>query len=377
MDDIYIFSHTQAHTDLIIKTIEIAAQKYLLKFNEFKYLKANTPVVLSSWLGKARALSDRISTLFYRKQELHDMVDKKPLLKSGYISVDRIKDDFIYLVNEFPKEQRYIVSFMLSTLLNNISNKKDGYALFEPDKCARAFVLLDLAMYIYSFCPCFEHTQKLISMIVYMDDELHFSKDELNHKKLINLIRRYSFVFEKGNMNDLCNWFVFFHDYSVPLLRNTEAILEKKLREEDNPILWANYLIYSRYHSDYHKEILIWVEELLQYKVNQIGSKDPLLQKEFWYVITFINCPYISGSVKTALEGIVRPMATAAETNLANKIKKIIAEFLLQNKSNLFFCWGYYHFNTSKQLTFRTYQRTLFKQYKNKRSIELYGSLDT
>ena len=142
-------------------------------------------------------------------------------------------------------------------------------------------------------------------------------------------------------------------------------------------ILYKRYLIYSRYHSDYHKEILIWVEELLQYKVNQIGSKDPLLQKEFWYVITFINCPYISGSVKTALEGIVRPMATAAETNLANKIKKIIAEFLLQNKSNLFFCWGYYHFNTSKQLTFRTYQRTLFKQYKNKRSIELYGSLDT
>lgn len=377
VDDIYIFSHTQVHIDLIIKTIEMAAQKYLLKFNEFKYLKAYTPVVLSSWLGKARALSDRISALFYRKQELHDMTEKKPLLKSGYISADRIKDDFIYLANEFPKEQRYIVSFMLSTLLNNISNKKDGYALFEPDKCARAFVLLDLAMYIYSFCPCFEHTQKLISMIVYMDDELQFSKDELNHKKLINLIRRYSFVFEKGNMNDLCNWFVFFHDYSVPLLRSTETILEKKLREEDNPILWANYLIYSRYHSDYHQEISTWVEEVLQYKVNQIGSKEPLLQKEFWYVITFINCPYISPSVKVALENIVRPMATAAETNLANKTKKIIAEFLLQNKANLFFCWGYYHFNTSKQLTFRTYQRTLFKQYKNKRSIELYGSLDT
>ena len=78
--------------------------------------------------------------------------------------------------------------------------------------------------------------KKLISMIVYMDDELQFSKDELNHKKLINLIRRYSFVFEKGNMNDLCNWFVFFHDYSVPLLRSTETIFEKKLREEDNPI---------------------------------------------------------------------------------------------------------------------------------------------
>lgn len=377
VDDIYIFSHTQAHTDLIIKTIETTAQKYLLKFNEFKYLKADTPVVLSSWLGKARALSDRISALFYRKQELHDMEEKKPLLKSGYISIDRIKDDFIYLVNEFPNEQRYIVSFMLSTLLNNISNKKDGYALFEPDKCARAFVLLDLAMYIYSFCPCFEHTQKVISMIVYMDDELKFSKDELNHKKLKNLIRRYSFIFEKGNPNDLCNWFVFFHDYNVALLRSTEEILEKKLRDEDNPILWANYLIYSRYHVEYNNQVLSWIEELLEYKADQIGSKDPLLQKEFWYVIIFINCPYISAKTRKVLGDILQPMTSAAETNLACKLNKIIAEFLLQKKSNLFFCWGYYHFNTSKQLTFRTYQRTLFKQYKNKRSIELYGSLDT
>ena len=377
VDDIYIFSHTQAHTDLIIKTIETTAQKYLLKFNEFKYLKADTPVVLSSWLGKARALSDRISALFYRKQELHDMEEKKPLLKSGYISIDRIKDDFIYLVNEFSNEQRYIVSFMLSTLLNNISNKKDGYALFEPDKCARAFVLLDLAMYIYSFCPCFEHTQKIISMILYMDDELQFSKDELNHKKLINLIRRYSFIFEKGNPNDFCNWFVFFHDYKVSLLRGTEEILEKKLRDEDNPILWANYLIYSRYHVKYNNQVLSWIEKLLEYKADQIGSKDPLLQKEFWYVIIFINCPYISTATQKVLEDILQPMASAAEANLACKLNKIIAEFLLQKKSNLFFCWGYYHFNTSKQLTFRTYQRTLFKQYKNKRSIELYGSLDT
>ena len=266
---------------------------------------------------------------------------------------------------------------MLSTLLNNISNKKDGYALFEPNTFARAFVLLDLVMYIYSFCPCFEHSQKVISMIVYMDDELQFLKEEQNHKKLVNLIRRYSFIFEKGNPNDLCNWFVFFHDYKVSLLRNTEEILEKRLSDEDNPILWANYLIYSRYHEVYNKQMLSQIEKLLKYKADQIGSKDPLVQKEFWYVIVFINCPYLSSVTQKVLEDILQPMVSAAETDLACKIRKIIAEFLLQKKSNLFFCWGYYHFSTSKQLTFRTYQRTLFKQYKNKRSIELYGSLDT
>lgn len=253
------------------------------------------------------------------------------------------------------------------------------YKPFSPEELLCIFLkrVLDRKFHI-SYPNRNEYIRTLFDTAAAIKDMSDYTIFKFDFSDFFNSVSsEYSFVFEKGNMNDLCNWFVFFHDYSVPLLRNTEAILEKKLREEDNPILWANYLIYSRYHSDYHKEILIRVEELLQYKVNQIGSKDPLLQKEFWYVITFINCPYISGSVKTALEGIVRPMATAAETNLANKIKKIIAEFLLQNKSNLFFCWGYYHFNTSKQLTFRTYQRTLFKQYKNKRSIELYGSLDT
>lgn len=377
VDDLYIFSQAQAHTDLIIKTIEAVAQTYLLKFNDLKYLKTETPVVLSSWLGKARALSDRISDFFYHKQEIHNMDEKKPLLKSGYISIDRIKDDFIYLVSEFPKEQRYIVSFMLSTLLNNISNKKDGYTLFEPDKSGKAFVLLDLAMYIYSFCPCFEHTQKLISMVVYMDDELQFAQNELNHKKLVNLIRRYAFIFEKGNLNDLCNWFIFFFDYRVSLPRNTEQIIEANLKKEDNPILWANYLIYTRYFPDYHKTVLDQIEELLNYKIDQIGNKDVLMKKEFWYIIVFINCPYISSATRLALEDKVRPMTLSTDNSLSSESKKMIAEFLLQNTSNLFFYWGYFHFNTSKQLTFRTYQRTLFKQYKNKRSIELYGSLDT
>ena len=43
---------------------------------------------------------------------------------------------------------------------------------------------------------------------------------------------------------------------------------------------------------------------------------------------------------------------------------------------NQFFSWEYYNFNMSKQITYRTYQRTLFKQY-NKRALELYGSLET
>ena len=101
------------------------------------------------------------------------------------------------------------------------------------------------------------------------------------------------------------------------------------------------------------------------------------MYKEFWYILIFINCPYISIATKTKLEDIVRKMIRSNPCNPSHKVANIVCDFMLLQKKNSFFCWGYYHFNTSKQLTFRTYQRTLFKQYKNRRSIELYGSLDS
>ena len=125
--------------------------------------------------------------------------------------------------------------------------RKDGYLLFEDDKYGKAYVLLDLAMYVYSYCSCFEHTQRIISMLVYFDDELKFKTNEKNYTKLKNLIRRYSFVFEKSNINDICNWFVFLYEFKISFGQTTEDILFKKISIENNPLLWANYLIYSQY----------------------------------------------------------------------------------------------------------------------------------
>ena len=141
--------------------------------------------------------------------------------------------------------------------------------------------------------------------------------------------------------------------------------------------MWANYLIYSQYFSGYHEDVKNRIEQLILYKIDQIGTKEVILHKEFWYVLVFINCPYISTAIKAKLATIIQNLKKANPTQAAEKVTNIICDFLLQPALNLFFYWGYYHFNTSKQLTFRTYQRTLFKQYKNKRSVELYGSLDT
>jgi len=378
VDDVYMFANTPEAIDIIIKTIETTAQKYLLRLNDLKKFQTETPVVLNTWIEKTRLFADKISELFFKKRELYELKDipgHDYLVKDGYISLDRLKNEFSTLMSEFPKERRFIVSFVLSTLLNNISNKKDGYKLFNNDKTSKAFVFLEFAFYAYSFCPCFEHTQKIISMLVYFDDELNFKTEEKNHKKLLNLIRRYTFIFEKANLNDICNWFVFFYEYKISLLQLSEEKILQNIENENNPILWANYLIYSQYHKGYNDIILSRVENVIKNNLSQMISYEPLLQKEFWYVIVFCNCPYLSPSTKAIIDNKLAEIHRTGNSpcDIANKL---IFEFLSSNQSNLFFCWGYYNFNASKQLTYRTYQRTLFKQYKNKRSIELYGSLD-
>ncbi len=378
VDDVYMFANTPEAIDVIIKTIESTAQKYLLRLNDLKKFQTETPVVLNTWIEKTRLFSDKISELFFKKRELYELKDTPGhdyLVKDGYISLDRLKNEFSTLMSEFPKDRRFIVSFVLSTLLNNISNKKDGYKLFNNDKTSKAFVFLEFAFYAYSFCPCFEHTQKIISMLVYFDDELNFKTEEKNHKKLLNLIRRYAFIFEKANLNDICNWFVFFYEYKISLLQLSEEKILQNIENENNPILWANYLIYSQYNKGYNDIILSRVENVIKNNLSQMILFEPLLQKEFWYVIVFCNCPYLSPSTKAIIDNkLAETHRTGnAPFDIANNL---IFEFLSSNQSNLFFCWGYYNFNASKQLTYRTYQRTLFKQYKNKRSIELYGSLD-
>lgn len=377
VDDIYIFANTPIVIDTVIKTIELTAQKYLLHLNEFKYYTTETPVVLNNWIEKTRVFADKISDLFFKKRELHEKKEELDyLVKNGYISLDRLKNEFSLLMTEFPKDRRFIVSFILSTLLNNISNKKDGYKLFDKDKTGRAYIFLELALFAYSFCPCFDHTQKILSMIVYFDDELKFKNEDKNHKKLLALIRRYSFVFEQANLNDICNWFVFFYEYKISLLRHSEDIIFEKIADENNPILWANYLIYSQYSNSYNTFVLTELEKVVDINITQMIPFEPLLQKEFWYVLIYCNCPYLSPSLKAKLQNKIGELQRSG-TAPSDRANNLIYEFLNKNQSNLFFYWGYYRFNTCKQLTYRTYQRTLFKQYKNRKSIELYGSLDS
>lgn len=371
VDDMYIFANTEDNINKIIKRIEDIASKYLLYLNELKFLKGKTPIVLNCWLNKTRTLADEIAALFNTKRELTFMNNEKYLLKDKYISLDRLKDKFNILIHEYDTYKRYIVSYLLSTLLNNVTKKTRKIKLFKTGNENKFLLLLDLAMYMYLYNPCFEHTQKLISLIVYIDSELHFREkgENINHSKLQNIIRKYSFIFENAFLTDVCNWFIFFSDYKISLYSDMEDKIVNKLEIEDNPILWANYLIYSKYYPKYFTKILNRIKEIIEDNLEKLVDKDMMLKKEFWYIIVFYNCPYLGNELKEKMEKKLLML----KKNNNKKIFELFCDFMIRKNDNKFFNWN--NRNVSQQITYRTFQRTIFKNYK-KNNVSLYSSID-
>ena len=376
VDDIFIFANSKEDIDTIIQRITGISQTYLLRPNELKMIRTTTPFTLNQWLSETRVLADKISHLFYSREEFISLSsDNKHLVRDGYLPIAKLKDDFNSLVCSFPQQKRTIVSFMPTTLLNNISKKKNGIRLFKRGSENRAFYLLDLALYILSFCPCFDHVQRIISMVVYFDSELTFLADDPNHAKLKSLFLKYMFIMKRGNINDLCNLLLLFHEYSITMPFAIENDVWKKIKADNNPLLLAVFLIYSRYYSPYYQSILAEIESIISNNINQITDEDIMLQREFWFVLVFCNCPFLSKSLKHQLHHILQLLhqkvsQKANQKELPSNIMlKLLLNYLLSNRRNLFFTWGVHRFSVSKQIAFRTYQRSIFREYKHRNTL--------
>lgn len=312
--------------------------------------------------------------------------DEQFIVRTEFISVDRIKDEIAILVKEHSEDRRTIVSFLLSTLLNNISKKKNGYTLFGKQRLGKALLLIDMALYVYAFYPSFDQARKIISIIAYMNSEIDFKDDDKAHTKLSRTINRYSFVFGSGNIFDLCDWFPFFYEYNIVLDTKTENHLIQAAEECNDPIIWANLLLYSQYYQPFFNELSKKVENIVERQILRISDKEPMMQVEFWYILIFHNCPYISTTLRQKMSDIINDIKTKAGSGKGKKLfpsavtTQLICDFLEQcspsgNKpaESLFNWKGIKNF--ADQITYRTYQRTIFKRYR-KNTYGLYASLD-
>ena len=389
VDDIFLFANQPQVLEQILSKYKMIGERYLLRLNELKLTKGSTPCLPKEWLEKTRQLSDIIGNFFYQgKKSDYDKLpeDEQFIVKTEFISVDRIKDEIAVLVKEHSEDRRTIVSFLLSTLLNNISKKKNGYTLFGKQRLGKALLLIDMALYVYAFYPSFDQARKIISIIAYMNSEIDFKGDDKAHTKLSRTINRYSFVFGSGNIFDLCDWFPFFYEYNIVLDTKTENHLIKAAEECNDPIIWANLLLYSQYYQPFFNELSKKVENIVERQILRISDKEPMMQVEFWYILIFHNCPYISTTLRQKMSDIINDIKTKAGGGKGKKLfpsavtTQLICDFLEQcspsgNKpeESLFNWKGIKNF--ADQITYRTYQRTIFKRYR-KNTYGLYASLD-
>lgn len=180
--------------------------------------------------------------------------------------------------------------------------------------------------------------------------------------------------------------FLFFYEYNIVLDTKTENHLIQAAEECNDPIIWANLLLYSQYYQPFFNELSKKVENIVERQILRISDKEPMMQVEFWYVLIFHNCPYISITLRQKMSDIINDIKTKAVGGKGKKLfpsavtTQLICDFLEQRspsgnkpEESLFNWKGIKNF--ADQITYRTYQRTVFKRYR-KNTYGLYASLD-
>lgn len=370
VDDIFIFAESEDLLEKIIKLFNDISQKYMLRLNESKIIKYKLPCVLNPWLNQASEYATNLSnTMFYTDKEIKefDYSDEKPYIFKTFMFFRRkstLKRNFNDLICLHKNNQKTLVSYVFGTLLNKISHCCGECNIFKSSVTENTiYAFLDYVFYVYSHFPNFDNTQKLVSIISYIDDE--FKLNTKNTQVLQKIFEKYSYIFDKSNINDVINLILLCAKCSIEIPYAYENKILKTIKDEDNPIIWASYFLYSRYETSYYREIKKMITQIINNKMESILKKKNIsTYREFWWLLVFNKCPFIDKSQQDLFDDIVKKSVKINNARFTSEICiNLVADFLLNNNKQ-FFEWDIDHNDLLKQITFRTQQRTVFKNYK-------------
>ena len=266
-----------------------------------------------------------------------------------------------------------ITAYFLGTLLNKVSRNKTSVTIFKKNVSEKTvFDFLDIAFYAYSFFPNFNNTQKLLSIISYVRDEF----DVFKHGNMLQkLISRYAFVFDKTNIHDSINLILMCCQAKIEIPYKQEKSIVQSLRNLDDPVLWASYLLYSTYDKQYHQEIHDEIVKNLIERIESIVRKDGIYTyREFWWVLIFNKSPYLTHSEQAYIDNIIANLKITSGTSAGEIVGNIFVDYLKKNP-NQFFEWDMNKRDFLRNMTFKTRERTIFKNYKENLRLMYWESL--
>lgn len=389
VDDVFIFAKTEELANKIVDLYSKATRKYLLRLNEAKLYKSKVPFVLETWLNNTNIFTNRVcNLLFYSSKERIDVISQKnlemddgekelPYLLKGGSSISfskrTIMNQFNELVCKYEPQCKTITAYFLGTLLNKVSRNKTSVTIFKKNVSEKTvFDFLDIAFYAYSFFPNFNNTQKLLSIISYVRDEF----DVFKHGNMLQkLISRYAFVFDKTNIHDSINLILMCCQAKIEIPYKQEKSIVQSLKNLDDPVLWASYLLYSTYNKQYHQEIHDEIVKNLIERIESIVRKDGIYTyREFWWVLIFNKSPYLTHSEQAYIDNIIANLKIASGTSAGEIVGNIFVDYL-KKSPNQFFEWDMNKRDFLRNMTFKTRERTIFKNYKENLRFMYWESL--
>lgn len=385
VDDIFIFADSEQLVDTIVELYSCVSRKYLLSLNAEKISKHKVPFVLDPWINDTNLFTNRlIFLLFYSKIEQKEHISGCKMeyngeivnshmfkLESFLISRTTIMKQFNGLICKYPSKGKTIVAYFLSTLLNKIGIHKENVKIFADNISDKAvFYFLDLVLFGYSYFPNYNNTQKLLSIISYVNDEVNI----IAKKEMLQLLfDKYAYIFNKANLNDIVNLILFYYSAKIEIPYRQEINIVNKLIAKDDPILWASYLLYSQYSKKYYNEIRTRIGTLLIERMDAIvHTHNIYTYREFWWILIFNKSPHLKVIEQEKIDDIISRISTNEDGNVGNILEKLFLDFL-KNSTNQFFEWDINKRNFLRNVTFKTKQRSIFKNYRE-RILALYWS---
>ena len=388
VDDIFIFAESEELANEIVQIYSEISAKYLLRLNEAKLYKNTVPFVLDEWINETSIFANRTSACLFRTKEEQEIWLQKEkqndlekeivphILKSRalYYSKRSIMNQLNELICEYPSKDRTIVAYFLGTILNKVSRNKENVKIFSEHVTEQTVAnFMDLIFYAYSFFPNYNNTQRFLSIVSYIRDEYDIFTSSEQLQKLVN---KYAFIFDKANLNDIINLVLFCAHAKIEIPYRQEQMIVCKLREKDDPILWASYLLYSQYSTKYYKEIRDEIGEILLERIDAIIKKDSIYTyREFWWVIIFNKSPHLTMAEQSKVDHLINELKVSTATNLSAEeiCGNLFVEFV-KNNSRQFFEWDMEEKDFLRNYTFKTYERSIFKNYRENVTSLAWGS---
>lgn len=368
VDDIFIFADEEKIVERIIELYRDEAETFHFRLNDQKRLIGRLPYVWFEWKEKVHKVNEYIcDTLFSNSGNATYIIQYKPKRLSN------MKMMYQDLMAQFPEYQAKIASYVLSTIYKNI-NKEEERSYFQQERLiGMMHYFLDAVFYFYSFSTSYNNTEKVITILDRISDEI---PEEIYRDCLYRVLDEYSTIITKSNIEDITNLILFLNMYNIELPYISENYLMNKVLEGTNPILHAMLLVYTKNNASLHKKTKSAIEDKIEAAISSMYSLDNFfMYEETWWIYIFCNCPLLGRKTKRIIDAKVDEMRRFLESSnshhLAKTAKELVLGFLQDNQyKNKFINWELGKEELSSLTVFTTYQRTLFNGYNNRDYVE-------